>query len=282
MSLDKDQLAFGERLRGLRARAGFATGKEFAGHLGWVAPKVSRIENGNQLPSDADVVTWLDAATAPTDLAVEIRDQLRELRLARASWKRRLRTGHAPVQRDIGAAERDAKRIRAVEYFLVPGLVQTAEYARAVFGKLAGIHESPPDSEAAVRQRMKRQEVLYEPDKRIELLVAENALRYPICPAEALRRQIDRLVSVAGMDHVRLGVIPQGIELPVAAMHGFWILDDIVLIEIHHTEVTATEPEDIALYNRIADTLWSVALEGDEARHLLLQVAEQYTDASTR
>lgn len=43
VSLDKGQLAFGERPRALRTGAGFATGNEFGAHLGWVAPRVSHI-----------------------------------------------------------------------------------------------------------------------------------------------------------------------------------------------------------------------------------------------
>lgn len=278
MSLDKDQLAFGERLRALRTGAGFATGKEFAAHLGWVAPKVSRIETGKQLPADEDVLTWLAAVNATDEVAAQLRDEVRELRLARAAWKQQLRTGHAALQRDSYEAERKASRITNVELFLVPGLVQTAEYARAVFTKLAAVHESPSDTDTAVRERMKRQDVLYEPGKQIELLVAENALRHPVCSPQAAQRQIDRLGSLADMDHIRLGVLPVGVELPIVPVHGFWIIDDLVQIEIHHTEVEADDPDDVALYHRIADALWDVALEGEDARALLLRVARDYAN----
>lgn len=60
-------------------------------------------------------------------------DEVRELRLPRAAWKQQLRTGHAALQHDSYEAECKATRITNVELFLVPGLVQAAEYARAVF-----------------------------------------------------------------------------------------------------------------------------------------------------
>jgi transcriptional regulator with XRE-family HTH domain len=273
VALDKDQLAFGERLRALRVAAGFETGKALAEHLGWVAPKVSRIENGNQLASDADLVAWLDAVHAPEDVATETRDRLRELRLARASWRRRLRTGHAPLQVSAHELERKAARIVMVEFHVVPGLVQTAEYARAAFAKLAVVHQTPRDTDAAVRERMRRQEVLYDPAKQIELLVAEAALRNPICPASTMRGQLDRLAAISAFNNVRMGVIPLDRELPIMPMHGFWMIDDQVLVEIHHSEVTATDPDDLALYNRITDALWTVAVEGEQARALLTRIA---------
>lgn len=270
---DKDQLAFGERLRALRVAAGFGTGKEFAERLGWVAPKVSRIENGNQLPADADVVTWLALVGASDDATTEIRDTLRELRLVRSSWKRRLRTGHTSVQQSILEAERAASRLVMLDLYLVPGLVQTAEYARAVFAKFAALHQSPTDAESAVRQRMRRQEVLYEPDKQVEVLVAETALRFPICSRATMRGQIDRLMTLASLETVRLGVIPLGVELPVVPLHGFRMIDDAVFVEVHHTEVITKDPDDVALYNRIVAALWTIAVEGDEARTLLARVA---------
>lgn len=273
VAIDKDQLAFGERLRALRVAAGFETGKEFAERLGWVAPKVSRIENGNQLPADADVVMWLSVVAATDDVATEIRDTLRELRLTRASWKRRLRTGHASVQQSILDLERNARRIVMVDLYIVPGLVQTAEYARSVFAKFADLHQSPRDAEAAVRERMKRQEVLYDPNKQIELLMAETALRYPACPPATMRGQLDRLTSLTGLDNIRLGVIPLDAELPLIPMSGFRMIDDQVFVEIHHTEVTTKDAEDSALYNRIVDALWTVAVEGDEARGVLTRIA---------
>lgn len=275
MALDKDLLAFGERLRALRVDVGFTTGKDFAERLGWVPPKVSRIENGRQMPADADIVTWLDAVSAPEAVAEEIRAALRDLKLVRASWKRRLRTGHASLQRSAYELERNAARIALVELFVVPGLVQTPDYARAVFTAAAALHQTPNDTEDAVRERMRRQEVLYDANKRIEIMVGEFALRHPVCSPQVMRAQLDRLVGLIGLDNVRLGVLPANAGLSIVPMHGFWIIDDRVLVEIHHTEVTADAPDDVALYHRITEALWAAAVEGNDARALLTRIAAE-------
>jgi hypothetical protein len=274
VSTDKRQLAFAGQLRRLREKAGFRTGKDFAGHLRWVASKVSRVETGATLPSDSDLADWLTAVEAPEDVALGLHDELLELRLARSSWKRQLRAGHAPRQREHATAEQAATRIIMVEFFLVPGLVQIVEYARAVFAMAAGLHQTPADTDAAVRTRIRRQDVLYDSTKQIEILVAETALRYPLCPAPVLRAQLDRLVTLSALPHVRFGVIPVDTVLPVITMHGFVILDDEVEIEINHTELATTDPDEVELYRRITEGLWSVALEGAAARSLLTRLMD--------
>lgn len=272
MSIEKRQLALGGRLRRLRAEAGFATGKDFARQLGWIASKVSRVEKGRTLPSDADVLAWSSAVGASEKIAKELSEELLELRLARDSWKRQLRTGHAHRQRYNARLEQGARQLTMVEFFLVPGLVQTPEYARAVFEMASDLHQTPEDSDEAVRERVRRQDVLYAPNTQIDILMAEAALRYPICSPPVLRAQIDRLVSLGALPNVRIGVIPLGTTLPTITMHGYVAIDDMVHVEVNHTEISVTEPEDLDLYRRITDRLWTVALEGDEARELLSRV----------
>jgi hypothetical protein len=207
-------------------------------------------------------------------LATELRDTVREIRLARDSWKYQLRHGHAKRQRAEATSERDASRIVTVEFFVIPGLVQTAEYARSVFTLAADMHGTLHDADESVRERIRRQDVLYDPSKSVEILVAESALRYPICPLPVMRAQLDRLANLAGLSHIRLGIIPLDTVLPTITMHGYAILDSTVVVEVNHTEITATEPDDIELYNQITAQLWEVAVEGDAARALLLRVLE--------
>ncbi|TDQ05810.1 helix-turn-helix domain-containing protein [Labedaea rhizosphaerae] len=273
MSIDKRQLRFGDALRRLRAEAGYRTGKDFAERIGWQTSKVSRLEKGRTLPADSDVVAWVEAVGADADTAAELRNELAELRLERDRWKSQLRLGHADRQRREAVAEGDASRIVTVEYFLVPGLVQTADYARAVFSLAAEMHESLNDADQAVRERVRRQEVLYDPGKVVEVLIGESALRYPPVPVAVNRAQIDRLITLSGLPNLRLGVIPLDVPLPTITMHGYTILDDTVVVEINHTEVVATDPEDVGLYDQITSALWRIAAEGDAARAVLANVA---------
>lgn len=273
MSIEKQQLAFGDTLRRLREQAGFATGKEFAQRLNWLPSKVSRVENGKTVPTDSDVIAWLDGAKVPDLCAAELRNELRELRVARSTWKRRMRSGQAPPQRTIAELERRAARITMVEFHVVPVLVQTPEYARAVLAATATAREPQRDTEQAIRTRIRRQDVLYDPTKRIEVVVAEAALRYPVCSAPVLVAQIDRLISLSGFSNMSLAVIPLATRLPVVTMHGFTLMDDVALIGLNHTEITVSDSDDVALYGQLAERLRSVAVDGDECRALLARIS---------
>jgi hypothetical protein len=145
------------------------------------------------------------------------------------------------------------------ELIVVPGLVQTAEYARHVFITAAEFQDTPPDTNDAVRIRLERQHALYDSAKSIELLMAESALRYFVCPPEVMVAQIDRLIALSGLPSVRLGIIPLDTRLPTVPTNGFWIVGDTVLIETIDSEINTDSPTDLETYHRLADMLWTVA-----------------------
>lgn len=281
--IEQQQLAFGEKLRQLREQAGYGTGKDFAARLGWQATKVSRIETGRTMPSDSDLIAWLAAIDAPESMAAQLRSELLDLRVAKASWRRRLAAGHAPIQRQQASREASATHIVTFELALVPGLVQTAEYARAVLTSAAAEMADvmpKPDTEAAVTARIRRQEILYDPSKRIEVLVTESALRYRVCPASVLIGQIDRIASLIGLSNLRVGVIPFSRRLPVVPLHGYMVLDNEIVIELNHTELAVTDPNEIAVYRHITELLWSAALESEGARTFLATIASDIASSA--
>jgi transcriptional regulator with XRE-family HTH domain len=268
------RLALGDQLRLLRDTADI-TGKQLAEQLGWVPSKISRIELARQAVSDADLVAICGALSVDVGRTEELRNELRAIRIEEARWNQQLRVGHRALQEQVGKEQGDAQRISVFALTMVPGLVQTAEYARHVFASLAEFHDTPRDTDAAVGARMQRQQVLYGEGKTIELLMTSFAFTNPIAPPEVMRAQIDRLISVEGLPSVRLGIIPPGVALPAAVAHTFRIADDLVSIELVNTEVSTREPGDLALYTRYLAKLWDLAAEGDAARALLLQLARE-------
>ncbi|WP_158852848.1 helix-turn-helix domain-containing protein [Saccharothrix deserti] len=273
---DKRRLEFADELRRLRVEAGMS-GKELAGKVRWHPSKVSKIENGKQDPTDSDVSTWLDAVEAPESVVHRMRDDLREIRIASSTWKRQLRTGHSRRQEYSRQIEGAASTIRVFELIVIPGLVQTAEYARHVLISAAEFQETPRDTDEAVRIRLERQHALYDSAKNIELLIAESALQYFVCPPEAMVAQIDRLIAICNLPTVRFGIIPAYSRLPTVPTNGFWIVGNTVLIETVDTEINTDAPSDLATYHKLADMLWSVAVEGDGARRILVECSTAIT-----
>ncbi|SDY45841.1 Helix-turn-helix domain-containing protein [Saccharopolyspora shandongensis] len=275
---DTRHLAFGDALRRLRLAAGLS-GKQLAELAGWTPSKVSRVETAKQSVSDADVVAYCRLTDAADDAAAELRQELREIRIEAASWKRQLRTGNRARQEYGKQLEDGAERIRLFEIALVPGLVQTAEYARHVFEVVADLHQSSRDIAESVEQRMARQGVLFSRRTSVEILCSEAALRHPIAPPQVMVGQLDRLLALAGMSTMRLAIVPLDAQLPVVPLHGFVIIDDLVLVETVNTEMTIADPDDLARFHRLFDGLLSAALEGAEARALLQRLIAHYAAA---
>ncbi|MFJ8941012.1 Scr1 family TA system antitoxin-like transcriptional regulator [Streptomyces sp. NPDC102365] len=114
--------------------------------------------------------------------------------------------------------------VHGFESVIVPGIPQTADYARAAFMRYAELQRSPRDTEEAVRARMQRQELLHDPHKRFAILIGETALRSLICAPSVLAVQLDRLSRLIGMETIELGVIPMAAApLRIPPTGGFWI-----------------------------------------------------------
>ncbi|MFE2352195.1 DUF5753 domain-containing protein [Kitasatospora cineracea] len=263
--------ALGARLLRLRRAAGL-TGRELAAALGWAHSKVSKLECGRQTATPADLEAWATATQQP-DAIPSLLSDLEGLETNYRSWRRSLPNGHQPVQEEIRRAEQGVALTRAYEPVTIPGLLQTPDYARAVFTANSALHRTPRDTDAAVTERMRRQEVLYQPGARFEFIVGEAALRSLICSRVAMAAQVYRLASTIGMPNVTLGIIPFAAALPMTLRHAFWIKDDTVTTELISARQLLDNAADVALYVRAWEAYRSVAVTGADAHRLLSAIA---------
>ncbi|MFJ2438911.1 MULTISPECIES: helix-turn-helix domain-containing protein [unclassified Streptomyces] len=262
------RVALGARLRELRTEAGL-DGKGIAERLGWQRSKVSRLENGKQTASADDLDAWARAVGDPAE-AADLRSRLRGLESQQRSWRRQLAVGHRGVQEKYVAEYRATTVVRGYEATVVPGLFQTPEYAHHLLLHNAELMRTPRDTEEAVRARMKRQEVLYEPGRAFRVLLWEGALHALPCPREVMAGQLDRLVGLIGMGNVYLGVVAFGVPLKLTPKHGFWIFDEKrVVVETIDTEHRLEGADDVALYGHVWDLLNESAVYGPRAHRLI-------------
>ncbi|MEU2510583.1 helix-turn-helix domain-containing protein [Streptomyces syringium] len=262
------RIALGARLRELRTEAGLS-GKDTAERLGWQRSKVSRLETGKQTPSRDDLKAWAEATGQP-DAAAELQGRLQGLETQYRTWRRQLANGHRGRQ-ELAVAETSRTRLtRGVEVARIPGLFQTADYARHTFIANAEFRQSPRDTEEAVRARMKRQEALYETGRLFRFLLWEGALHALVVPRPVMAAQLDRLIGLIGLDTVELGIIPLGAALRRSPAHGFWIYDDrLVTVETIDAEMWLKDADTIALYERAWDWLSESAVYGHQAHRLI-------------
>jgi transcriptional regulator with XRE-family HTH domain len=273
-SIDEARNALGKRLRELRQQAGLS-GKELAESLSWVGSKVSKIENGKQTPTDQDIHAWASATNA-VEQTESLLAALHNLELQHAEWQRLLKAGMKSHQVTLARQDEKTKLFRGFENTVVPGLVQTPEYARARFAQVVLVHNVSNDINEAVKQRMQRQEMLYRPDKRFHLVITESVLRYRLVSPDIMLGQLDRLMAISSMRNVKLGVIDFKTQYVTDPRHGFWLLDnDLVRVETYTAELNLRQPQEIELYGRIFEQHAAVASYGAAARAIISRVIEE-------
>jgi transcriptional regulator with XRE-family HTH domain len=264
------------RLRILRVQAGLS-GKQLADANSWAQSKVSRIENGKQPPSDADIEAWVRTCNAdPADVA-ELQQLRNEARIAHATFRSRMRQGQEKVQESYSDLIANSHLIRYFEASYVPGLLQVPDYARRVLHEMISLHDLEIDDvDAAVAARMRWQQMLYDPTKSFEFLIGESALRWLICSPAVMRAQLDRLQTIIGLERVRFGIIPMGVELATTPQNSFQMYvgdDSVVAVETFIGE-TFHRGDEAEAYGRAMDRLWEEAVTGEDARQLLIAATQ--------
>ncbi|AEY90758.1 putative DNA-binding protein [Streptomyces hygroscopicus subsp. jinggangensis 5008] len=281
MSTDYQQAreALGARLRELRTEAGL-NGKEFAERLGWQRSKVSRLETGKQTATGADVEAWARAAEQPA-VAAELQRAVHSmvrLETAHRSWKRQLAAGHRSVQESHAVQEAQAETIHIFESGIIPGIFQTPDYARGVLTDVSNRLGTPRDIEEGVRARMKRQEAVYEPGRHFHVLVWEAALHVVRCAPEAMAAQLNRISGFIGLDTVTLGIIPLGARTPFSPKHGFWIIDErLVVADTWNAELWLDAADDVAHYRKLWNLMQESAVFDHQAHRLIARARASLT-----
>jgi transcriptional regulator with XRE-family HTH domain len=265
--------ALGKRLRELRQQAGLS-GRQLAESLSWPPSKVSKLENGRQTPTDDDIRGWTRATDNEGETEALLAS-LHTLEIQHAEWQRQLKAGLKLHQQEIAELDAKTRLFRAFESTFIPGLLQTAEYARARFAQSITVFKVRNDINEAVQVRSRRQEILYRSDKRFHFVLTEAALRYRLCSPEVMLGQLDRLVSFSALPNVKLGIIGFETAYVVAPAHGFWLLDtDRVMVETFSAELNLAQPQEIELYSNIFDQLAAVASYGRSARAIITRVID--------
>jgi transcriptional regulator with XRE-family HTH domain len=257
----------GHRLREVRTASGLST-RNVASRAGVNQSTVSRLELGKIRPK-AEVLDRLIAALGADDAtAEELHDLLGVLHTDAEHLRRYARRGFGVLQTKIGALERRTRTVRSFQPSMVPGLLQTAEYATQALGHV--YYASSHDLARAAQARMERQVILHEPGRTFRYVVAESALRQRVCPDWVMAAQVDRLRELAHLPTVRLGILPWDRPMPQFPQNAFTIFDDErVHVELYTTHLKITDPKDVAVYSAIHGEFDRAAVYGREADDVL-------------
>ncbi len=247
------------------------TGQQLGSRIGKGQSWVAKVENGRLLPSVADVERWAAATGASADVKASLVDQTTALHTESRSWRALHRPSFRRRQEELRRMERQATAIRLFQPNVVPGLLQTAEYARHVLQASGFGAENLAD---AVASRVERQTVLYDESKQFRFVVTEGALRWRLCPVPAHLAQLDRVASLSTLANVSVGIIPWSAYVPNRPPNMFMILDDsAVQVETMHGLDTLKERQQVDAYLAAFDALDSLAQHDDGARATLGRIA---------
>jgi len=225
---------------------------------------ISRIDNVQAAapPDRALIELWLDIVEADA----QVRDRV--LALAEAAYAESTRWSdllgeQGSLQSAVRERELDSKQIANYQPTFIPGLLQTPGYMRALM-PLLDLAEL--DADATIAGRIERQQVLYDPERSFQFVIAEHVLANEIGGASVTAGQRDRLRQIRELDTVDVRILPTG-TVAGAAWHGFVLhtrMDgaQYVTTELIHGTEQIHDAAGVAAYRKLWDRLWVAASDG--------------------
>jgi transcriptional regulator with XRE-family HTH domain len=276
----------GRFLRELRGAAGL-TARAAARELERSEPTLWRIETGQTAVRSLDVKAMCDLYGAAPDMTMALMALARETK-ARGWWQAYGDVVPEWLDLYIGL-EAAVARIDWYEPDVVPGLFQTADYARAL-RRVQFTDEAEDEIDRRVQLRLTRQAIVRRPIDPPLLRVAlrESVLRCPVGGTETMAAQLDRLAEASELPNVSLRVVPfsagfhpgmmsgafEILRFPVNAM-GEDTEPPTVYSDLYTGALYLDKPHEVALYDRAFGKIWDVALDADASRKLLRTAAEE-------
>lgn len=268
-------------LRRAREESGM-TADAVAKALGWPPSKVTRMERGeSRRPAVSDVLDMLDV--------YGVKDEAVRQAMATLARQARERGWWEQFRDELGGSlvefETEASRIRTFEALLIPGLLQTADYARAVFKGGRVVDEAAV--ERRVQARLARQQILdREQPPTLWAVIDEAAVAKHVGGVAVMREQLHHLVEMAARPNIGIQILPNAAGAHAAMTGAFAILSyaDAADPELVYVETGATgangdlyleSPEEVDRYTLRYDHVRASALSADASRAYLVDLAKE-------
>jgi transcriptional regulator with XRE-family HTH domain len=251
--------------------------EQVAAKLECSVSKISRIETGLVKVSPGDLRDMLALYQVTGARREELIQLARDAR--QKGWWDEFGESASRLEKLIGL-EAEATEIAEFQTQVVPGLMQTADYTRAIFDALAPELE-PDDVEQKVKLRMARQEHLeLPPVPQLDLILDEAVLHRPVGGAEVMRAQLKHLIERAASPNVTVQVLPYR-----ESVHGwggsFSILRfkeplnlDLVYLEREAEDAYLDSEDSLRSYDHRFTVLRAKALSTAESMRLITELAE--------
>ncbi|MFI1191528.1 helix-turn-helix domain-containing protein [Streptomyces californicus] len=272
----------GTKLRALRAELTLEEVAERSEGR-FVYSKLSRIETAKSPAKAKDIDALLDLyVTLGRDVSEELRAALLTLTKegAQRGWWHSYRGVLTPVYEDLISLEAEAESVSSWQLGVIPGLLQTGEYARELMRAMAMSEAIEARVDALVEVRLARQAVLTREDPlTLWAIVAEQALRSTSEDDEVMHGQLGRLLSMGKRPNVNVQVLPANAPLHVGQLGSFTILGfgphtdlDVVHTEGLTSALYVEEREQITAHRDAWQRLTSAALSVEASAELITEI----------
>ncbi|MET7616000.1 helix-turn-helix transcriptional regulator [Streptomyces sp. NPDC005408] len=269
----------GQELRRLRELKGM-TAEEVAERLLVSQSKISRLENGRRSISQRDVRDLCGVYEVEDHRIVDSLMQMAKDSRQQGWWHA---FGDIPYSVYIGL-ETDAASLRVYEPQVVPGLLQTRQYAEALIA--GALPESgTTDVEKRVSVRLRRQERINDGEHplRLWVVVDEAALRRLVGDKTLMREQLEHLVELSQLPHVTVQVLPfeMGAHPGINGQYAILEFPDasdssVVYIEGVTSDLYLEKANDVQKYSVMYEHLRAQALNVDQTRQFIADIAKDY------
>ncbi|MFD7441835.1 helix-turn-helix domain-containing protein [Streptomyces sp. NPDC059909] len=269
----------GQELRRLRELKGM-TAEEVAERLLVSQSKISRLENGRRSISQRDVRDLCGVYEVEDHRVVDSLMQMAKDSRQQGWWHA---FGDIPYSVYIGL-ETDAASLRVYEPQIVPGLLQTRQYAEALIA--GALPETPvSDVEKRVQVRLRRQERIASPDNPLRLwaVVDEAALRRVVGNEQLMRDQLEFLIEQSQLPHVTVQVLPFSMGAHPGITGHYAVLEfpdasdsSVVYIEGVTSDLYLEKANDVHKYTVMYEHLRAQALNVDQTREFIKDIAKGY------
>ncbi|MGH8967124.1 MAG: helix-turn-helix domain-containing protein, partial [Actinomycetes bacterium] len=241
---------------------------------GMSQPKIAHLEVGRQAQDPSDIAALLDAYGAP---ARDI-DRLTTLtgRADEATWWAPWAQVVPDWLRTYVGLEALAESVFCVQPWLVPGLLQTEDYAAAVTANAKSLRQDHGERFVGFRMARARRLTDEERPLAVEAVIPEAALRLAVGTAEVRREQLRHLIALSELPTVTIQIIrPEDGPHSALSAGGFVYLDfadaarPVVYIEHKDGAVYLQESEQTSAYTMVVHDLQQVALSPEQSRELI-------------
>jgi transcriptional regulator with XRE-family HTH domain len=274
----------GDELRRLRDASGLTTAQA-AEALDCTKGKISRIENGRVAVRLPDLTAMLHAYQVSDD---ETRDRLTALarkanRRRREGWWNKYGSVLADTYRDYIALEAMAGSIRTFQAQLIPGLLQTPDYIRAVT-VASQQWQTADEIERFVQVRLARQERLTG-DSPLNLwaVISEGVLLQEVGGGQAMREQLEHLLDVSELPNVTVQVLPFSRGAHASMFGPYVVLGfreegalDVVLADNPTGSIWLEREAEVSRYQDLFDAARTSALSPVESRAVIQRRAKEH------